>query len=135
MNEYGHRAQQRRTPHALSAFLDQKFREYDYRRGAADARRVALDVLGITQNVTRPEGEAFYRPDDDTTLNQDLSSYDILGSIDSSREAGRNVREVFERALKGRIKALVNQIDPPGPDLVYAWALERIILKKLPDIW
>lgn len=49
--------------YALAGFLDHSFCEYDFRRGAADARKVAEEVLGATRPVERPEGPIFYTPD------------------------------------------------------------------------
>jgi hypothetical protein len=120
---------------ALSALLDKRFRQYDFQRGASDARRVAQEVLGITAAVERPEGRHFYAPDHDPKLSADLSSYAALGAIPSSRDPRRSVRQVFEDGLRWRLKAIVNRIDPPGPDAVYAWALERLLLPKLGELW
>jgi predicted acylesterase/phospholipase RssA len=105
--------------HALGAFLDRRFREYDFRRGAADARLVARATLGIRY----PERPAhFYEPDSDPRLHCDLTGYAALGEIPSSnlRYAHRSVRQVFEAALDRRIDALLAAWDLPLPGLVEA---------------
>ncbi len=121
----------------LSAFLDRAFREYDFRRGAADARRAATALLKIDYEH-RPE--SFYAPDavDGEIVN--VSRYATLEDIPSTREPGRNVREVFEEALEHRINALVKHFNLPGPD---NWATDTlvtnivngIVLDKLPALW
>jgi predicted acylesterase/phospholipase RssA len=122
---------------ALGAFLDQRFREYDFRRGAADARRVASERLGIQYTTGRAED--FYRPDGDPSLQADLSSYDCLGRIPSTREPGRSVQAVFERALERRIDALLARWDAPGPDFVLDPVLSMLVKRyaheHLPDLW
>lgn len=120
---------------ALSAFLDEKFRKYDFRRGAADARRLASQVLQIEQPIERPEGAAFYEPDADAELNYDLATYEALEAIPSSRKPNKNVREVFEDALKRRIHAIVKHIDPPGPDVLHSWITRRLLMPRLPEFW
>lgn len=121
--------------YALSAFLDETFREYDFRRGAADAQRVAKEVLNITYSAARPDGDRFYRPDDDPAFQPELTDYSVLDMIPSSHDPNHSVKAVFEEALKGRIKGLINRIDPPGPDLVYAWFVDRKIIDELPELW
>jgi len=105
--------------HALGAFLDRRFREYDFRRGAADARQVARATLGI-HYAERPAH--FYEPDSDPRLHCDLADYAALGEIPSSnlRYAHRSVRQVFEAALDRRIDALLAAWDLPLPGLVEA---------------
>jgi len=44
--------------HAMAAFLDRRFREYDFRRGAADAQATAREVLGISYPA--PQAAAYY---------------------------------------------------------------------------
>jgi hypothetical protein len=121
----------------LSAFLDRAFREYDFRRGASDARRVATALLKIDY---QHRSEAFYAPDaiDGGIVN--VSRYATLEDIPSTREPGRNVREVFEDALDQRISALVKHFNLPGPD---NWATDTlvtnivngIVVDKLPALW
>jgi len=122
---------------ALGAFLDRRFREYDFRRGAADARRVATEHLGITYTTGRPE--RFYQPDSDASLQADLSTYDRLDSIPSTREPGRSVKAVFERALDRRIDALLARWNAPGPDFVLDRVLSTLVKhyahEHLPDLW
>lgn len=121
---------------ALSGFLDRKFREYDFRRGAADARRVVREVLKINSyDAQRPDGEQFYHPDDDPQFAYDLSSYTALDRIPSSHDPQRSVREVFETALQQRVSALIGHWNPPGLNLIYAWGLNRWVRNHLPDIW
>lgn len=120
---------------ALSAFLDERFRQYDFQRGVVDARRVAQEVLGITAQVERPEGQHFYTPDLNPELNADISHYAALDAIPSSHDTRRSVRRVFEEGLSLRLKAIVNRLDPPGPDAIYAWALERLLLPRMGELW
>jgi hypothetical protein len=121
----------------LSAFLDRKFREYDFRRGAADARRVATMMFQIDYDQ-RPE--AFYAPDADVQDVGDISRYAALETIPSTRDAQRSVREVFEEALEERISALVKHFNLPGPDNPLTDALvtriiNGVVLGKLPALW
>ncbi|MER3406577.1 MAG: hypothetical protein C4289_16595 [Chloroflexota bacterium] len=122
---------------ALGAFLEWRFREYDFRRGAADARRVASERLGIRYTTGRSED--FYRPDGDPSLQAELSSYDRLGRIPSTREPGQSVLAVFERALERRIDALLARWDAPGPDVVLDPVLSMLVKRyaheHLPDLW
>lgn len=123
---------------ALGAFLDMRFREYDFRRGAADARHVALKRMGIpTYASGRPD--AFYQPDDDPNLNLDISTYDKLGAIKSSRDPNRSIRALFESSLKDRINALIRRWDGPGPDFALDPLLGNFmssyVLDKLPGFW
>lgn len=121
--------------YALSAFLDETFREYDFRRGAADARRVATDVLNIAYSAARPEGDRFYQPDGDPQFLPELTDYRVLDTIPSSSNPSRSVKAVFEDALRGRIRGLVNRIDPPGPDVFYSWFVEQHVIGQLPHLW
>jgi predicted acylesterase/phospholipase RssA len=121
---------------ALSAFLDERFREYDFRRGAADARRVARARLQITDyDAQRPGGEAFYHPDDDPALAFDLASYESLEAIPTREDPDVSVREAFERLLARRIQSIVNRVDPPGPDAIYGFFLNRFVRGELPKLW
>lgn len=121
----------------LSAFLDRKFREYDFRRGAADARRVATLIFNIDYDQ-RPE--PFYNPDADDQDIGDISDYAALDDIPSARDPERNVREVFEEALEKRIRALVGHFNLPGPDnpltdAIVTRIVMGVVLGKLPDLW
>ena len=98
--------------HAMGAFLDERFREYDFRRGAADARLAARAVLDIMYDAGRPDG--FYDPDSDPALNKDIERYEDL-DVPSTLDDKRTVRSVFEGALEARVKALVAALDLPGP--------------------
>jgi predicted acylesterase/phospholipase RssA len=122
----------------FSAFLDRKFREYDFRRGAADARRVAKVMLKIAVYDERPE--EFYEPDNDANLRVDIRHYKALGSIQSTRHPGRSVRDVFENAVEQRVRALVRRADLPGPnnpltDAIVTRMIMSEILKRLPSLW
>jgi hypothetical protein len=121
----------------LSAFLDRKFREYDFRRGAAYARDVARDVLEIRYEQ-RPE--AFYHPDADESLGGDISDYAVLDTIASTRDPNRSVRRMFEDALESRIAALVRRFDLPGPDNPLTDAIltrmaRTAALSRMPKLW
>jgi predicted acylesterase/phospholipase RssA len=118
---------------AFSAFLDQRFREYDFRRGAADARRVAQEVLDISYDSKRPE--SFYRPDEDPALRCDLSSYAALGEIASTRHPRMSVQQVFEIALKRRIRAITGRWKPWILRPAYAKIIEHCFLHHIPKAW
>jgi predicted acylesterase/phospholipase RssA len=118
---------------AMGAFLDRKFREYDFRRGAADARRAAEDVLEISYNAERPEG--FYEPDKDPNFQYDNSTYSGLGNIKSSRDPNRSVREVFEEALNRRIDTLVDALNPPGPNMLSSHFVKQYVQGQLEGLW
>jgi hypothetical protein len=122
---------------SLAAFLDKRFRDYDFRRGAADARKAATEVLQISYDAGRPAG--FYAPDDDPLLTADLTTYDGLNMIASSRDPKRSVRQVFEDALDKRLDALVRHWNPPGPDLLYDLPLsvlvKHLVHEQLPTVW
>ena len=122
----------------LAAFLDRKFREYDFRRGAVDARRVAHELLEIREyDAGRPDG--FYEPDDDPSLRFEIDEYDSLGQIASSRDPNRSVRAVFEEAVARRIDALVARSDAPGPDALLDPLVTRLLTgqvrERLPGLW
>jgi hypothetical protein len=123
--------------HAMGALLDERFREYDFRRGAADARLVAREVLDIMYDAKRPDG--FYAPDDDPTLNADVEHYEDL-DIPSSLDNKRTVRTVFESALEARVKALVRSVNLPGPEdflidpLISGFLMSKI-KEQLPSYW
>jgi predicted acylesterase/phospholipase RssA len=123
--------------HALGAFLDRRFREYDFRRGAADARRMLQQTLQITYDAARPAG--FYDPDGDPALQADLSTYAGLDQIPSARDPKQTVRQVFEGALGRRIDALIKAWNMPGPDLVEdpiaAAVIKRLVFQQLPAGW
>lgn len=129
---------------ALSAFLDQRFREYDFRRGAADARRVADKRLGIANKTER--AAQFYQPDGDKAIEVAIPEYASLAACPSARVQGKNVQEVFEDALKARLHALIHaavgKINPPGPDVAYGASLDLLLTLtygalrgELPKIW
>lgn len=124
--------------HALGAFLDERFRDYDFRRGAADARTLALTRLNIPEYDTS-RGDAFYKPDADERHKHDVSSYDKLGQITSTRDPNRNIRDVFESALRARINAILRHWNAPGPDFVLDPILGRFIsdrvMDRLPGLW
>lgn len=122
----------------MSAFLDQKFREYDFRRGAADGRRVARDVLQLTGYPQQPE--AYYHPDDDPTLHADITQYGSLSEIPSTRDPKRSVRDLFEDALDTRIDVLVKRFDLPGwdnplTDALVARLVKGAVMERLPGFW
>ena len=123
--------------HAMGAFLDRRFREYDFRRGAADAQRMLQQTLQITYDAARPAG--FYDPDSDPALKADLSTYAGLDSIPSARDPKQTVRQVFEGALGRRIDALIKAWNMPGPDLVEdpiaATIIKRLVFQQLPAGW
>lgn len=114
---------------SLSGFLDQRFRAYDYRRGAADARRTARDLLGIVYDSGMPE--AFYHPDDDPQVRVDLPSYAALANYPSSRTPGKTVQAVFENHLEARLRSLltagIDALDPPGPNQIVDWPLQAVL--------
>ncbi len=121
----------------LSAFLDRKFREYDFRRGAADARLVARDLFQISY---QQHPETFYTPDADPQDVGDISRYTALNTIPSTRDPQRSVRSVFEDALEQRIKSLVKQVNLPGPDnpltdMLVSRIANRFVRNKLPSLW
>jgi len=121
----------------LSAFLDRRFREYDFRRGAADARRVARDLFQITY---QQQPESFYTPDADPSDIGDISRYSALDDIQSTRDPRHSVRDVFEDALERRVNALVRHFNLPGPDNPLTDALvtrivNGIIRDRLPSLW
>lgn len=122
---------------SLAAFLDQRFREYDFRRGAADARLVATENLGITYDARRPAG--YYEPDQNPALAPDIPTYESLDGITSTYDIHRTVRQVFEAALDGRIDALIRRWDAPGPDLLtdplVAGFVKQLIRGHLPAAW
>ena len=124
---------------ALSAFLDRRFREHDYRRGAADARRAAKQVLGIADYAE--QDEAYYQPDRDAG-EQDIRQYASLRTVKSSRAdaRGRSVQEVFEEALAERISAIVKTWDLPSgffgvAEKVVTEVMTSKVLEKLPGMW
>ncbi|MGI8587248.1 MAG: patatin-like phospholipase family protein [Chloroflexia bacterium] len=125
--------------HALAAFLDRSFREYDFRRGAADAQKTAHDVLKIQYDSGRPAD--FYLPDDDKTLPcaDDLQTYAALGTIKSTKHPDKTVLQVFEDALGKRVSGLVRKWNPPGPDLPYDLLLPPLIThlldEHIPGLW
>ncbi len=125
--------------HALAAFLDRRFREYDFRRGAADAQATAQQVLGIA--YPSPHAAAYYQPDADAALAADLSAYERLADLPSSRPdaGGRSVRAVFEEALDQRIDALLHAWNAPGPDFLIdpllALAIKPLLRAQLPVLW
>ncbi len=125
--------------HALAAFLDRRFREYDFRRGAADAQATARAVLGLAYPAPQPV--AYYAPETDPALAADLSAYERLGDLPSSHAsaAGRSVRAVFEDALDRRIDALLHAWNAPGPDFVIdpllAALIKPLLRAQLPVLW
>ncbi|MEI8305869.1 MAG: patatin-like phospholipase family protein [Chloroflexales bacterium] len=130
---------------ALAAFLDSSFREYDFRRGAADARAVAQKLLGLTAEVTRPEGELFYTPDSDPRFKPYPTNYATLNQIPSIRFPGKSVRAVLESRLRQRLSAVIRSY-PVGDFWVFkiiwaivrypiSWLLTDYLVKQLPDHW
>ncbi len=125
--------------HAMAAFLDRRFREYDFRRGAADAQATAREVLGIA--YPSPQPAAYYQPETQPDLAADLSAYERLGDLPSSHAtaAGRSVRAVFEDALTKRIVALIHAWNAPGPDFLLDPLLAAMIppwiRTQLPVLW
>ncbi len=130
---------------ALGAFLDQSFREYDFRRGAADARAVAQKLLGLSADVTRPEGPIFYAPDSDPRFRPYPTSYATLNQIPSIRFPGKSVRAVLETRLRQRLGAVIRSY-PVGQSWLlkalwavvrypFSWLLTDYLVKQLPDHW
>ncbi|HUS13999.1 MAG TPA: hypothetical protein VM536_03180, partial [Chloroflexia bacterium] len=128
----------------FAGFLDQQFREYDFRRGAADGRRVAQDVLHINY-PGRPD-PLFYTPDEDpafrlpgATAQDDLPTYASLDAIPSTVDPHRSVRAVFESALDTRLAALIGNWDGPGPDMlldpVVTHVVQQYARQRLPGLW
>jgi hypothetical protein len=122
---------------ALSAFLDRRFREYDFRRGAADARRLATRLLEISEYIQRPA--EFYEPDSDPAA-RDIGDYAVLSTIRSTRNPRRSVRRVFEDALDARIDAVVRRLDLPGPDnpltdAIASYFVKKAVRERLPSLW
>jgi hypothetical protein len=116
----------------LSAFFDRTFREYDFQRGAADARKVATTLLQIDYEQ-RPLAVA-----DISEI--DIRDYAALGAIASTRDPSRSVREVFEEALEQRLNALIRHLNLPGPDnwltdSLVTRVVNGIALDKLPSLW
>jgi predicted acylesterase/phospholipase RssA len=122
---------------ALAGFFDRRFRAYNYRRGAADGRRLARELLRISYPAPHPD--AYYDPDADHALDADASTYAALGAIPSSRDPARSVREVFESALEGRIRALLGRVNVPGPDALIDLPLAALIkheaLRQIAAAW
>jgi predicted acylesterase/phospholipase RssA len=122
---------------ALGAFLDRTFREYDFRRGAADARAVARNVLQIV--YTAPHPDSYYDPESDARLQADLSDYANLGSIRRGNGEDRSVQATLESALDARIDTLMRAWNAPGPDLVLdplvAAFVKRLVKQQLPQVW
>ena len=118
--------------HALAGFFDRRFREYDYRRGAADARALARTRLQIAYPA--PHADAFYAPDaaPDLALGGLAGplTYEALGQLPSSHEPHRMIKQVFEDALDDRIRFLladfIHRNHPPGPDVFYEAVLDRL---------
>ena len=110
---------------ALSAFLDERLREYDFRRGAADARTLANTTLHLPAVAGR--SPSFYKPNEDTTIAISLPTYEQLGGIISSHDRDlpvgqrRSVRTVFEADLHARLNALIDRMPLPGPAWLYGW--------------
>ncbi|MFL5732816.1 MAG: patatin-like phospholipase family protein [Chloroflexia bacterium] len=119
--------------HAMGAFLDRTFREYDFRRGAADARRVTVERLNLQYDSGRRD--SFYHPDDDPNLQQDVSTYENLATIPSTLDPNRSVQQVFEDALDKRIEAVVDRWNPPGPNWFDALFVKAFVKSKLPEVW
>jgi predicted acylesterase/phospholipase RssA len=123
---------------AMGAFLDEQFRQYDFRRGAADARRVALNRLNIPE-YDSGRGADFYKPNEDPNLNFDLSTYSKLGEVTSTRDSSRTVKDVFETAVRGRVEAIVRRWDAPGWDFVLDPLLANFVadyaVNSLPGMW
>jgi len=124
--------------YALSAFLDRSFREYDFRRGAADARLLVVAGMGLAATPERAEGPSFYDPDQDPLLGHAIDDYAQLALIASSTQPGASVRAVFEAQLRRRIRVLVRRLALPGPrifDRLYVWIAERLLFSNLPQLW
>lgn len=100
--------------HALGAFLDRRFREYDFRRGAADAQKVAEQLLGIQYDAGHPPG--YYDPDQDPTLLFNISDYAALTRIPSFRDPNRSIHQLFQQALEQRLNAMLDH--PMGQQIV-----------------
>jgi predicted acylesterase/phospholipase RssA len=131
--------------YALAGFLDRKFREYDFRRGAADARQMAEKVLEIPQPVERPEGPIFYTPDQDQQFQPYPQTYATLEQIKSSRFPTQSISEVLEARLRKRLQAVIRGFPFGGPWWLRAgwwlarfpisWLLPGWAIKQLPDHW
>ncbi|HMA38347.1 MAG TPA: patatin-like phospholipase family protein [Chloroflexia bacterium] len=122
---------------ALSGFFDRRFREYNYRRGAADGQRLARTLLQI--DYPAPQPAAYYDPDGDARLDVDLTTYAGLAHIPSTRDPRRSVQQVFEDALDGRIKALLHHWNLPGPDALLdiplAALIKHEVLREIAATW
>lgn len=126
----------------LSAFLDPAFREYDYRRGAADARRLLPSLL-ITDQCPREPG--FYEPDKDERFNKvDLRRYENLANIKSTLPEdefkGKPIKDILEDRLEKRIdyllRAIASRVDSLLAPVVALIADSQIDMHKiLPRVW
>jgi predicted acylesterase/phospholipase RssA len=98
--------------HAMGAFLDKRLREYDFRRGASDARRIitSKDGLGITEYQQNTESN-YYTPENDKELNIDISEYTALAKLTSLIDPSRKVKQVFEDGLRERFDYLLDRWD------------------------
>lgn len=129
--------------YALAAFLDERLREHDFRRGAADARRMGRDLLELPAVPDRSEG--FYDPDTDPSLMVDMSSYAGLDTIVSTGDPRRTVRQRFESDLRARVQALINRAPLPWSRWVWLygwlarplarWLIWRRVREALPELW
>ncbi|MCS6839775.1 MAG: patatin-like phospholipase family protein [Roseiflexus sp.] len=129
--------------YALAAFLDERLREHDFRRGAADARRVGRDLLELPEVTGRPDG--FYDPDADPNLVVDMRSYAGLDTIVSTGDPRRTVRQCFESDLRARMHALIDRVPLPWPRWVWLygwlvrllarWLIWRKVREALPGLW
>lgn len=124
--------------HGLAAFLDRRFREYDFRRGAADAQQIVRDILAIA-NYDSGHSADYYTPDNDPALNVDLSDYANLDHIPSTRDPRHSVKQVFENALDGRIDALIHRWKATQFDLlldpIFSHVVKDIAHQNLPKLW
>lgn len=131
--------------YALAGFLDRSFREYDFRRGAADARKMAEQVLGTTKPVERPEGPIFYTPDQDPQFQPYPESYATLSGIKSSRFPNQSVSDMLEAHLSKRLQAVIRGLPVGGPWWLrglwwlarypIGWLLPSWMIKQLPGHW
>lgn len=131
--------------YALAGFLDQSFREYDFRRGAADARAMARSVLGLNQSIERANGDLFYAPDQDPQFPLYPQEYALLQDIKSTRFPAQTIDTLLKRHLRTRLRGVLRHFPIGGPwwlragvwplRLIASWIVPWWVSKKLPDYW
>jgi predicted acylesterase/phospholipase RssA len=129
---------------ALAAFVDQSFREYDFKRGQEDAALVATNVLKIPALPTdnQEQAQPTQRPSPSFRY---PSSYQDLATIPSNRDSRYMIRQLFEERLSKRLSTVIQHFKFTGPwwlrglwfILRYplSWYLPRKGVSLLPKYW